>query len=79
MRKWKPPSDAYYWANRRREKIEACKDGFHKSGEWKKHDDGRRYWDCMHGCGHRHFQGDKRDFGKCMHAENDVPTDEKEN
>ncbi|WP_433145015.1 hypothetical protein ACQPZ8_01300 [Actinomadura nitritigenes] len=54
VRRWKPPSmktlEAIYEAERR----EACAGGYHKFGGWKTDDEGRSYWDCLHGCGHRH-------------------------
>jgi hypothetical protein len=54
VRRWKPPSrktlDAMYEAERR----EACQGGHHRFIGWKTDDDGRLYWDCAHGCGHRH-------------------------
>lgn len=33
---------------------EACAGGHHKFGGWQQDEDGRAFWDCAHGCGHRH-------------------------
>ncbi|MBO2459837.1 hypothetical protein [Actinomadura violacea] len=36
------------------ERKEACRGGHHKFVTWKTDDEGRLYWDCAYGCGHRH-------------------------
>lgn len=37
-----------------REHREACATGYHKFGGWRRGGDGRAFWDCLRGCGHRH-------------------------
>ncbi|MFV2179457.1 hypothetical protein ACFHW2_37355 [Actinomadura sp. LOL_016] len=37
-----------------REGEAACAAGHHKAGGWETAEDGRRFWDCVRGCGHRH-------------------------
>ncbi|WP_242882563.1 hypothetical protein [Actinomadura litoris] len=53
-RRWKPPSwktlDAIYAQKR----AAACAAGYHRFIGWCTDDEGRLYWDCAHGCGHRH-------------------------
>lgn len=41
-------------ARRVREEQDACAAGHHKGGAWETDQGGRRFWDCVRGCGHRH-------------------------
>ncbi|MEO3857449.1 hypothetical protein [Acrocarpospora sp. B8E8] len=55
MRKRKPWTDAYFWANLEREKREACAAGNHKFSGWKQDESQRSYWDCLHECGYHRY------------------------